>query len=134
MNKVILYWKKTREDETWAMQFAGDDASLVSFYAPANFPPGTNLPDFPIRKRLAIATAVPTWGAFMRGVEDAAALAGYGGIVCLLGGPAVRLVWTRTTTSIPAAAIGTLEPSSSILTSASASIKTSSRTEKSSAT
>jgi len=86
MNKVLLYWNKTREDDTWARQFAGDDSSLVSFYAPQNFPPGTNLPDFPIRKRIAIAAHVPTWDAFMHGIEDAAALAGSGGLIFLLGG------------------------------------------------
>src|SRR6516165_11868054 len=29
MKKVVLYWKKTSEDETWARQFAGEDTQLV---------------------------------------------------------------------------------------------------------
>jgi hypothetical protein len=86
MNKVLLYWKKTSEDEAWAIQFTGDDPSLVSEYAPAKNPPGTTLPDFPIRKRVAITTAAPTWAALMRGVDASAALAGRDGLVFLLGG------------------------------------------------
>jgi hypothetical protein len=86
MKKVVLYWKKTSEDETWARQFAGEDTQLVQEFQPSSFPPGTNLPDFPIRKRIGIAGQTPTWGALIQSIQDAASAAGRDGVVLLLGG------------------------------------------------
>jgi hypothetical protein len=86
MKKVILYWAKTNEDETWARQFAGDDAQLVQEYQPSKAPPGTELPDFPIRQRIAINAGTPTWAALIQGIQGAATAAGRDGVVVLLGG------------------------------------------------